>query len=341
MAVEIANHTTAAAVGVCATRTLGALAETLRDHVDKLELGRSTRFDLAALRRLARYCNERGVDVVHVHGRWSFRLVALMKLLRMLPRTGLIAHDHYGDVEADPRFGVSYRVALALTQPVYVGVHPALTARASTGALRCRRALTIENAIDFDRFDAPRPARRGPPRGVMVSNVRPSKDILLALSALATIADLEWEMAIAGDVHGEYGARCRGAARELGLGDRVTFLGPQGDVAALLARSDFGLHSAATESGPLALLEFSAAALPFVSTRTGSVARRLADMGIEGFVPPGDPVALAAALRVLLSASAEERRERGERGRALARPVYDLEATMDAWYNAYREAAAR
>lgn len=337
MAVEIANRTPGK-VTVCGTRALGELASSLEPDVNVFSLQRKRRWDLHAVRELATFCRERSVDVIHVHGRSSYLLVALLRVTRRLPgRVGVIAHDHYGDVEIEPRLGLAYRLALALVQPVYVGVHPTLTALAGTGIFRCKDAVTIENAITFDSAP-PERSDTEVPTGVMVANVRPSKDVATAIDALDRVAQRSWKVLVVGDSAGEYAETCQNRVKGLGLAGRIEFLGIRDDVRQLLRTADFGIHSARSESGPLVLLEFANASLPFVSTQVGTVGHRLWKEGVPGFVPPGDVEGFARGLDQLLTMSHEDLMERGRLGRSVAQRSYDLSRVITRWTAVYDRA---
>jgi glycosyltransferase involved in cell wall biosynthesis len=66
-----------------------------------------------------------------------------------------------------------------------------------------------------------------------------------------------------------YAKACLALRDELGLRERVLFLGSRADIVELLAGADFAVLCSKTESGPLALVEYAASGLPFVSTRVG------------------------------------------------------------------------
>ncbi len=123
-----------------------------------------------------------------------------------------------------------------------------------------------------------------------------------------------------------------------GVDKRIDFLGKRTDVVDLLSAADFGILTSRSESGPVALLEYGAAALPFVATRVGSIGRDLAERGLPEFVPPADEHALAQALERLLALPPQQLRARGENGRLTIRPHYDIEAVMPLWYEVYEHA---
>src|SRR5690606_20188296 len=84
------------------------------------------------------------------------------------------------------------------------------------------------------------------------------------------------------------------AAEELGVEDRVVFLGKQDSVAELLACADLMLLPSASESFGLAALEAMASGTPVVATRVGGVPEVVED-GVTGILEEvGEVDAMAA-----------------------------------------------
>ncbi len=101
-------------------------------------------------------------------------------------------------------------------------------------------------------------------------------------------------------------------AGQLGITDRVTFLGHRDDVPAVLAQADMFVLPSRSEALPNSVIEAMASGLPVVASRVGGIPE-LVDDGKTGYlVPPGDPNALADALARLL----EDPRRSAELGRA-------------------------
>ena len=100
----------------------------------------------------------------------------------------------------------------------------------------------------------------------------------------------------------EYLRAIRARCEELGLGRNVTFLGSRADIPEILRAADIGLLPSRSEGGPIAILEYMAAGLPFISTRTGYNTETAADLGVPGIVPLDDPDAFRAELEVLVAA---------------------------------------
>jgi glycosyltransferase involved in cell wall biosynthesis len=90
-------------------------------------------------------------------------------------------------------------------------------------------------------------------------------------------------------------------ANELGLAGRFVMPGFRTDLDAILPAADVVVLPSFTEGLPNVALEASAAGVPVVATAVGGTPEVVAD-GETGFlVPPGDPDALAAKLRELLT----------------------------------------
>ncbi|MEZ5203467.1 MAG: glycosyltransferase [Acidimicrobiales bacterium] len=117
--------------------------------------------------------------------------------------------------------------------------------------------------------------------------------------------------------------------RRPGPGRRCTLTSP------LLAGADAGLLATKNETGPVAVLEYLAAGLPFVASDTGEITRSLRFDDV-GFIPePSDPRALAAALEALVTLGRDGRAAMGARGREVAERRFDqtrLTQSVDATY---------
>jgi glycosyltransferase involved in cell wall biosynthesis len=292
-------------------------------------------------------CQREDVDLFHVHNRPSFRFIAMCKALGCLPRKPVVFLDQFGDIEIGDHLPAQFQWIFRWVKPYCVGVHPSLTQAAQRSGIPPEMATVVSNAVAFSPFEegtsVQAEAIRGNPiqgpTGVIVANVRPQKDYGTLLRALAQIRDQSWHLLAIGSLSDQvYSQKCLQLAAALGLVDRVSFLGSRLDIPALLKAADFAVLSSRSESGPLVLLEYAAAGLPFVSTRVGLIGKALAELGVPEFVPPGDVEALAAALRRLLQLSPEERRARGQQTHDLAASRFDIRNVMPQWYHVYERA---
>ncbi len=130
------------------------------------------------------------------------------------------------------------------------------------------------------------------------------------LEAIAELPDALF--LFAGD--GPERAALEARAAELGVAERVLFLGRREDVPQLLAACDVFALPSLYEGSSLAVLEAMAAGIPIVSSAIGGTEELIEDGRSGLLVPPGDAPALAAALRRAL-ADPELRSELAARAR--------------------------
>jgi L-malate glycosyltransferase len=138
---------------------------------------------------------------------------------------------------------------------------------------------------------------------------------------------------IAGD--GELKEKLLARRDELGLGDRVRFLGYREDVPRLLSAFDIFVLPSLWEGLPVALIEAMAAGVPIVATDV--------DGNIEVFghgeaglaVPPGDPERLAEGL-LELAGDPDRRKRLGETGRRRARELFDVRVMIRRYGELYQ-----
>ncbi len=137
-------------------------------------------------------------------------------------------------------------------------------------------------------------------------------DVLLRAFARSCVAHEEVRLLLVGDGpnRGDYEL----LAGELGIADRVHFLGFRNDIQAFYRLADLFVLPSRSEGLPMALLEAMALGTPVVATRVGGVPDLVTD-GVTGLlVAPDDPIALGAAIRRVVDCRGEAL-ERGTRAR--------------------------
>jgi glycosyltransferase involved in cell wall biosynthesis len=125
-------------------------------------------------------------------------------------------------------------------------------------------------------------------------------------------------------------------AEQLGVADRVRFLGRREDVPELLAACDVFALPSLYEGTSLAVLEAMAAGIPIVSSAIGGTDELVEDGRSGILVPPGDPTALAAALRRVLE-DADLRKSLAAAARERVRAGLTLEQMTSRVSDVYRE----
>jgi len=210
-------------------------------------------------------------------------------------------------------------------------------------------AAEIPNAIPTDRY-TPDPARRAAwrcqhevPQNALVytcvAGLRPLKNHRLLLQAFAqavpSLPDALLLLVGPPDrLDPAYAESLQALAQELGLGQRVRFLGSRSDVPDILRASDVFVLSSDYEGNPLSVLEAMAAGLPVVSTAVGGVPE-LVQHGATGLlVPAGNAHALAEAI-TQLGRDAPQRAAMGRAARQTALERFDVRVMSNAYATLY------
>ena len=204
--------------------------------------------------------------------------------------------------------------------------------------LGCRREqiVMIPNGIDLSRFD-PDSHDRGASRVALgvgandfvvgsVARLAPEKNLSMLLRAVANVVrrpDARSLRPVRGSIRVVLAGPDRGCraeleteARELGIADRVRFLGERSDVPQILRACDAFAITSLYEGVSIAMLEAIAMGLPIIATHVGALAECIDGNGI--LVAPLDVPSLSSAI-MRLSEDPVLRRYMGQRSRALAR----------------------
>jgi glycosyltransferase involved in cell wall biosynthesis len=142
---------------------------------------------------------------------------------------------------------------------------------------------------------------------------------------------------IAGD--GELRGELEAYARELGIADRVRFLGWRRDLATINAATDVFLLTSRNEGTPVALIEAMASGVPGVSTDVGGVKDVIASDQTGARVTEATATALAAPIVRYLS-DAALKRDTGARARAAVLDRYSIDRLVRDINALYRELLA-
>jgi len=249
--------------------------------------------------RLARILRRAKVNCVMTHhigpliyGGLAARLAGVGKVIH-------VEHDiwHYETARRRQVAGLAMR----LVRPQLVAISPQLVARLKL-LFPARPVRLIENGVDLQRFS---PMSRQIARenlglsGKIIGSagrlelVKGHDVLLRAFARMASVANL----VIAGN--GSQRGALEALARELGIADRVRFLGHTDSLAEIYPGFDVFCLSSRHEGLPLAVLEAQACGVPVVASAVGGVAAALSPQ-CSKTVPPEDPLALARALDQVL-----------------------------------------
>jgi glycosyltransferase involved in cell wall biosynthesis len=181
------------------------------------------------------------------------------------------------------------------------------------------RVRVVLNGVDLDEFRPGVEDRaalglpEGAPLGLFVGDIRtPRKNLDTVLRALALTPQVH--LAVVGRPEG---SPFPALAAELGVAERVHFLGYRRDVARLMRAADCFVFPSRYEACSLVLLEALASGLPVITADTAGGAEVVTpDCGIR-LPDPNDSMALAAAMQTILG-DQDGRAAQGRAARAVA-----------------------
>lgn len=247
-------------------------------------------------------------DVVYANSQKAFVLSAIANIVACKPLIwhlhDIISPAHFGALQRRLQVGLANRFAAKV-------IVPSEAAAAAFIAAGGRRALVevVPNGLAVEPLPMSRQELRqrlGLPPGPLVgvfSRLARWKGQHILIEALAKLPGAH--CIIVGDaLFGEqdYAAELRKQVGELGLGDRVHFLGHRSDVPLLMQSVDAMVHpSIDPEPFGRTLVEAMLAGVPVIATDAGA-APDILEHGRAGMlVPPGDARALAEALDAVLA----------------------------------------
>ncbi|UCF67345.1 MAG: GT4 family glycosyltransferase PelF [Acidobacteriota bacterium] len=313
----------------------GALAGEVLAVGGKVELvRRKGGLDLGLVPRLAERFREEKIDVVHSHSLDTMFYGALAARWAGVP---LVFHTQHNTLleQYTGSEKLKFRLAVRMIDKIIAVSAETDRTLAVAGVAPARRTVIL-NGVDVERYQqredsrdaclAARPLVLG-----TVSRLAAEKGIDRLLRALARLDGSKREPRLRVVGEGPERVALEALAHELGLDDRVEFLGFRDDVIELLSQLDLFLLPSLTEGIPLALLEAMASGLPVVATKVGGVPEVI-EAGLSGVLVPADDVeALAGAISELL----EQAERRKALGRAAARRI-EAHFSLAAMCTSYR-----
>jgi len=274
---------------------------------------------------LARRLADAGVPVHGVGWRAGLSPAALLGALREAERGPSLLHAHdahaaalaalVGVLSGSP-WVATRRAVFPLRRPWLwnraariIAISDAVRRALLADGLAPERIVLVHSGIDLDAVRSARALARGirrklhlpeeVPLAVAVGALSPDKDHATLLAGAAALRarhpELHWAIAGEGPLRAELEARIRA----LGLGDRVRLLGQLEQPLPLIAAADVFVMSSREEGLGTSVLDAMALDVPVAATRAGGIPEML-DSGAGLLSPPGDGVALADSVALLL-----------------------------------------
>jgi len=248
-----------------------------------------------------------GSGVTHLHAHFAHSPTSVAAFASLLTGLPFSFTAHAKDIYTQDPARLAEKLAKARFVVTCTGYNKKHLDALNPGSTPVHR---IYHGIDLDLFHPGEPKTGAePPYEILtVARLTPKKGLPTVLRALALLAQqgLDFRHVLIGT--GEERARLEALARELGVAQRIEWLGvqPHEVVVERLGRADlFLLGCEVSENGdrdgiPNVLAEAMAMGVPVVSTAVSAIPE-LVESGVSGLlVPPRDPAALAQAARGLL-----------------------------------------
>jgi len=290
--------------------------------------------------RFHRWLGRERPDVVHAHlhhpallARWSRLAAPIRALVDTLhsTSTGTLSRR------------VGYRVSNWLPDKVTAVSHAVAEAHLLAGMVTAPKVVELPNGIDTEEWkpDGLNRARVRCELGLeseflwfAAGRMDPVKDYPTLLQAMVGLPRGA-RLAIAGS--GPMEGELRRLRTELGLENRVRFLGFQPNVRPWMQAADGFVLSSRLEGLPMVLLEAAACELPAVATCVPGTREVIVDGQTGFFAPAASAQSLREAMIRMLNMPVDKRRDLGLRARQLVVERFSLGAALDQWERLYAE----
>lgn len=327
---------------------VGPLGEQLQSEgVEVVDLKRNPHgVDFGLAKRMAETLNARKVQVIHAHQYTPFFYAALARL-RGGWSSRLILTEHgrnYPDIVSWKRHWANRLLMHRFADRINACCEFSVDALVEKEGFPRNRIAVLRNGVELAKLDArPEPPSDLPTREnrrilAMVARFNPIKNHPMLLRGFAGVAKErnDTDLWLIGD--GETRSELEQLCEELGIRNRVHFLGVRSDVSAILPCVDAVALTSHLEAAPLVLLEAMAASRPVVATDVGGNPEMVRDCENGLLVPSDDPTALTQAFLKLLN-QPELAVQMGQQGRKLVENEYQLHQTLGGYHQLYQELA--
>lgn len=296
--------------------------------IHKLSVGGSV-YNPLNIFRMIRYVVE--YDIIHTHNT-ACQLFAPFAKMFGLSRKPLVTTEHSSNNRRRNKWWcrpIDRWMYNRYAAVVCIADQPRRNLEAHIG--KRHNILTIPNGVDTERFIRPIKDITGQDKFVitMVAGLRMEKDHEAVLRAMTHLPGNYSLQLVGGGTKEE---ELRAMTHELGLDDRVDFMGVRLDVPDILEQSDIVVLSSHWEGLSLSSIEGMASGRPFIASEVDGLREMVGGAG-ELF-PHGDDKTLAAKIQHLCE-HPDEYREVARRCQEKARQ-YDISVTVNKYLDLYK-----
>lgn len=288
-------------------------------------------YDVVSFLQLVRLIRREKIDLLHVHLSRAAFYAGWAAKLTSVPN---VATAHLMD--AGLRFGRTTRI---------IAVSDAVSRYLATCGYPAEIVRTVHNGVPDYAALAMVPTEQlraelkldDAPVVTMVARIEHVKGHDIALHAFAKLRDRPWTLVLAGSLDTPWAKKMQVLATDLGIAERVRFIGHRDDVPSIYRCTDIVIAPSRREALSLTLLEASSFGLPIVASNVDGIVEAVGDGETGILVPPENPESLAQAVVMLLD-DAILRRRMGAAGRRRFEQRFSVGTMIERVLGVYKEA---
>jgi len=297
--------------------------------------------NLGAIFRLGSLIRSFAPDIVHSHMYHANILLRVVRLFYRVPAVICTAHNHR---ETSEKGGPTWHKELIYRLTDFLADATTIISKAAweryvrIGAVPRGKLRVIPNGVDT-RFFSPGEQTPSLPEAqkefvwLTVGRLVKQKDYPTLFRALRLLDRQDYVLLIAGN--GPLEAELKLECARLGLSDRIRFCGARENILELYRAADAFVLSSEFEGLSAALLEAASVGLPAAVTDVGGNREIVVPERTGYLVPPANPAELAGAMRTVMDASPDQRRQWGEAARRHCAETFSFEIVTQKWLDLY------
>lgn len=299
----------------------------LHPQIPVVYLYRKSRFDMKAMLLLKKVVMES--DIVHVHSRYNLRYYMIAKWTTGILKPKTVFHEHIPVLRID-----AFTKMILRSVDAYLAVLQSMCSWVKEVVhLKATRVFYLPNTINSPKRIIPQ--QSAGTKIIMVGNIWHFKNQLFALDVINALPE-DYTLDIYGAVNNEgYHLQLLKKINALKLSDRVKIIQGVSEVYSVLGKYNLAIHTSQKETGPLVLLEYMHAGLPFISYKTGDVISNIQQNIPEGVMESFDIQKWSYAIQ-LLSTNEEVRISMRQKMRTIIKEQYSEDSYFKALDGIYQ-----
>lgn len=267
--VTIANLLHRKGIEVCVVLFLkpSSLDTLIHPGIPVYYLQRKSRFDVAAIVKLKKYIKH--ANIVHVHSRYNLRYYMFARYIANIRSPKIVFHEHVPILSLDV-----FTKLLFQKLDAYIAVLKPMCTWAAKQKVAEDRIYYLPNIVSPP--DAPVTLAANNKRIMMAGNIWSLKNQTFAVELLNNLHS-DYTLDIYGGINDrQYYDTLKTLIAKYNLHNRINIIHNVNDIYSVIGNYAFAIHTSTHETGPLVLLEYMYAQLPFLTYATGDVVSNIA-----------------------------------------------------------------